>query len=66
MENGKTWWFTLISARMHDGTDLKPVDVAYTINLARDSDKYRSRLSGIAACYDNGDGRVIIELKEEN
>ena len=65
-EDGKTWWFTLISARMHDGTDLKPVDVAYTINLARDSDKYRSRLSGIAACYDNGDGRVIIELKEEN
>ena len=65
-EDGKTWWFTLIGAVMHDGSELKPVDVAYTINLARDSDKYRSRLSGIAACYDNGDGRVIMELKAEN
>ena len=65
-EDGKTWWFTLIDAVMHDGSDLKPVDVSYTINLARDSDKYRSRLAGIAACYDNGDGRVIVELKEEN
>ena len=65
-EDGKTWWFSLIGAVMHDGSDLKPVDVSYTINLARDSDKYRSRLSGISACYDNGDGRVIVELKEEN
>ena len=65
-EDGKTWWFSVIDAVMHDGSDLKPVDVSYTINLARDSDKYRSRLSGITSCYDNGDGRVIIELKEEN
>ncbi len=65
-EDGKTWWFSVIDAVMHDGSDLKPVDVAYTINLARDSDKYRARLSAISACYDNGDGRVIVELKEEN
>ena len=65
-EDGKTWWFTVIDAVMHDGSDLKPVDVAYTINLARSSDRYRSRLSAVSACYDNGDGRVIVELSEEN
>ena len=65
-EDGILWRFSLITAQMHDGSDLKAVDVVYSINLARNSTKYASRLKEIAACYSDDDGRVVIELFKVN
>lgn len=65
-EDGITYTLTLIEAKMHDGTDLKPVDVVYSINQARMGSKYSARLEKIEECYDNGLGGVVIILKERD
>lgn len=65
-EDGITYTLTLIDAKMHDGSDLKPVDVVYSINQARMGSKYSARLENIQECYDNGLGGIVIVLKNRD
>lgn len=63
-ENGTVFYFDLIDAKMHDGTSLTAEDAAYSINLARNSRKYGSRLKKIEYCGALEDGRLEIDLSE--
>lgn len=52
--------------RFHDGSLLTADDVTYTLNIARTSDKYASRLSDIASVQTTQAGAVEIRLKRAN
>ena len=49
---------------MHDGSMLTAYDVAYSINQARMSDRYMSRLINVAYCTADGASSVIVNLWE--
>jgi peptide/nickel transport system substrate-binding protein len=51
--------------KMHDGEDLNILDVIYSINLARESERYSARLSSITAIYPEN-GAVCVELGQKN
>ena len=51
---------------MHDGGTLTAQDAAYSINEARASSKYSSRLACISSCTATGDLTVSITLYEAN
>ena len=62
-EDGKQFFFSLISATMHDGSALTATDAAYSINLARSTTRYSSRLSNIKFCGVTEDGLLEIDLE---
>ena len=62
--NGTTFIINIIETKMHDGSMLTASDVAYSINQARLSDRYMSRLINIGYCTADGDSCVIINLWE--
>lgn len=51
--------------KMHDGEDLNILDVIYSINLARESERYSARLSSVTAIYAEN-GAVCVELGRKN
>jgi len=62
-----TWTFTLRSGVLFsDGTALTAGDVAATLNRARSSPRYQSRLSGIASVSAAGSGTVTVVLTATN
>ena len=63
-ESGSTYTFNIIDAKMHDGSDLTAEDVSYSINRARLSSKFGSRLSNISYCTANDDNSIYVELYE--
>lgn len=65
--DGITYTFRLRSGvRFHDGSALTADDVTYTLNIARTTDKYASRLSDIASVQTGQEGEVEIRLKRAN
>lgn len=62
--DGTVFYFDLIDAKMHDGTSLTAEDAAYSINLARNSNKYGSRLRKISYCGVTESGRLEVDLTE--
>ena len=66
-EDGITWLFTLRSDIMfHDGSTLTASDAVYSINQARVSANYASRLSKIASAISTGTLSFQITLTEAN
>lgn len=63
-EDGTIYYFDLINAKMHDGSALTAEDAAYSINLARDSSKYSSRLRYVTGCAATEDGRLEVTLSK--
>ena len=64
--DGKVYSFDIEEGiRLHDGSLLTPEDVAYSIELARVSDNYASRLSIITAAYVL-ESSVFVELSRVN
>ncbi len=64
--DGRVYRFSIKKGiKFHDGSRLTPEDVAYSLELARISDNYASRLSIISAAYVLEDS-VFVELKRVN
>lgn len=64
--DGKTYKFNIKDdILLHDGSKLTPEDVAYSIELARVSENYASRLAIITAAYVI-EGSVYMELNRVN
>lgn len=64
--DGKVYRFDIEEGiKLHDGSVLTPEDVAYSIELARVSDNYASRLSVITAAYVL-ESSVFVELSRVN
>jgi len=64
--DGKVYRFDIEEGiKLHDGSLLTPEDVAYSIELARVSDNYASRLSIITAAYVL-ESSVFVELSRMN
>lgn len=65
--DGITYDITLRQdARFHDGSLLTPHDVVYSLNTARRSGKYSSRLEDISSVSEGGENAVVIKLKSVN
>ncbi len=66
-EDGKAYTLTLLpSVLFHDGTALTAEDVVYSLNTAKSSSRYSSRLSDIASVSAQGTDKVEITLKRVN
>lgn len=65
-EDGLTWTFTLISATFSDGSDLTAAEVIASLNLARQSDRYKSRLRDVTKVGVGEGGRVTVTLSRPN
>jgi peptide/nickel transport system substrate-binding protein len=66
-EDGQTWKFIIKSVTCHDGSTLKPSDVAYSISRAKSSDKYSARLSCVSSIgYDDTVNELTIILSYPN
>lgn len=63
-EDGLRYRFDIAEVTMHDGSPLRPSDVAYTINEARNCKRYASRLNNIKYCFVSDSGQLIIDLEE--
>ncbi|MDR0917057.1 MAG: ABC transporter substrate-binding protein [Oscillospiraceae bacterium] len=64
-EDGMTYVFKLRGdIAMTDGTILDAYDAAYSVNQARDSARYKSRLRNIASCEATGFSELTIKLKK--
>lgn len=61
-EDGLSYTFKIIDAKMHDGGALTASDVTYSINEARLSSKYSARLSNIIYCGYDDDETLYIDL----
>lgn len=62
-----TWTFTLRSGvKFSDGTALTAEDVAATLKRAKDSSRYRSRLSNVASISAPDSGTVVMVLNSAN
>lgn len=65
-EGGGTWTFTLRQGvTFSDGSSLTAADVAYSLNLARSSALYGTRLAGITSVR-GGEGTVEVVLSAPN
>lgn len=66
-ENGYSWFFTVdTSVTFHDGTNLTASDVAYSINKARQSNTYGTRLNKIWGVSAMDEDTVMITLSDTN
>ena len=64
-DSGLIWTFTLNAATFSDDTAMTAGDVAYSLNLARKSDRYASRLAGLKS-VSAGEGTVTVTLTAPN
>jgi len=66
-ENGYSWFFTVdTTVTFHDGSTLSASDVAYSINRARQSDTYGTRLNKIWGVSAMDEETVMITLSDTN
>ena len=66
-EDGTVWTFQPDASRLfHDGHALTAEDIIYSINTARESALYSSRLRNIAEVSASEEGAVIISLSRAN
>lgn len=65
-EDGLTWTFTLNSNTFSDGTALTADHVVASLNLARTSVFYASRLADVLQIHTGEDGTVILTLSRPN
>ena len=66
-ENGFSWFFTVdTSVTFHDGSHLTAADVAYSINRARQSEAYGTRLNKIWGVSAMDEETVMITLSDTN
>lgn len=66
-QNGFSWMFTVdTTVTFHDGSYVTPADVAWSIDQARYSDIYSSRLNKIWGISAMGDNQVMITLSDTN
>lgn len=61
--NGSYWIFDIATGiKMHDGAELNASDVAYSIQLARNSSRYGARLANIWGASATSDTTVAVSL----
>ena len=66
-EDGTVWTFQPDTSRLfHDGHALTAEDAVYSINTARESDLYKSRLRNITDVAVNEEGAVVVTLNRAN
>ena len=66
-DGGQTWTFKVEPGRkFHDGSDVSAYDVAYSIQCARGSDRFRDRLSYVAGCSANDAETLTVSLSKKN
>lgn len=66
-EDGKLWTFTVAEDRyFHDGSKLTAEDVAYSLQSAANSDRYRGRLYYINGCSANDEKSFNVSLAKAN
>ncbi|MCD7947316.1 MAG: ABC transporter substrate-binding protein [Oscillospiraceae bacterium] len=65
-EDGLTWHFLLKSTTFSDGTSLTAADVVSSLNTARQSTRYKARLSGVKDVTASADGGVDVTLASQN
>lgn len=66
-DGGRTWRFKVEAGRkFHDGSDVTAADVAYSIQCARNSDRFRNRLSYVASASAVDGETVVVGLTKKN
>lgn len=66
-DGGKTWRFKVSPGRkFHDGSDVTASDIAYSIQCARSSDRFRSRLSYVVSAAAVDGETVVVGLTKQN
>lgn len=66
-ENGISWFFTIdTTVTFHDGSNLTAGDVSYSINQARNSESYGSRLNKVWGVSALNDETLMITLSDTN
>lgn len=66
-EDGKTWTFTVAKDRyFHDGSQLTAYDVAYSLNCAKNTDRFRNRLSYISGVSVNDADSFNVSISKVN
>lgn len=66
-DNGTSWFFKIdTSVTFHDGTNVTAADVAYSLNLARNSSVYSGRLNKIWGISAMDDETLMITLANKN
>lgn len=65
-EDGLLWTLTLADAAFSDGSPVTAADVVCSLELARGSELYADRLSGIKSIREGGDETVLISLDRPN
>ncbi len=65
-EDGLTWTFTLKEAAFSDGTALTAAEVIASLNKARQSDRYSSRLADLTKVGVGEGGAVTVTLSRPN
>lgn len=65
-EDGLTWTFTLKEAAFSDGTPLTAAEVIASLNKARQSDRYSSRLADLTRVGVGEGGTVTVTLSRPN
>lgn len=65
-EDGLTWSFTLKEATFSDGSALTAAEVIASLNKARQSDRYSSRLADLTRVGVGEGGRVTVTLSRPN
>lgn len=65
-EDGLTWTLTLTETTFSDGSPLTAAEVTASLNKARQSERYQSRLRDIARVNAGEDGTVVLTLSRAN
>lgn len=66
-EDGSRWTLKVASGHtFHNGASLTATDVAYSIQLATRSERFRARLTCIAGCSASDSETVVINLAKKN
>ena len=66
-EDGTNWVFSVdTSRRFHSGGRVTAYDLAYTIQLARDTDMYKARLSHVTGVSAQDDSTLLVSLDKPN
>lgn len=66
-EDGSRWTLKVASGHtFHNGASLTATDVAYSIQLATNSERFRARLTCIAGCSASDSETVVINLAKKN
>lgn len=65
-EDGLTWTLTLRETTFSDGSPLTAAEVMASLNKARQSERYKSRLRDIAGVHAGEEGTVVLTLSRAN